>query len=394
YWTWLTEEPVFQSWIERRSRILWILGGPGAGKSHLAAWLIAHLSEKANVPGDTRASQIVYFFVKSYSDHLCDLNNILKALAWQLCKNNATFEAHVAAACRDSNPTYTPEDTCEKRFFLLDRSKNHNDIDSYVKRQLEQVQILRRMRRVKPQGKQDANAAGAYIRKQILLGANGSFLWARLVIDTIINKDIAQIEEVLREPPSSLDDIYDRVFLDRFAKNQDLEKDSTRRMPLELDFFLGLAHWRPNLLLWEGIRGTFSAFFDLEFPKGKDPDAVEKKQNATTVQKRDDMFEDSSDGGFDFTGVPEEETDSGLVATSSADSALWEVPLWRRNAESKHRDQLNDGQLNTKITLCHARSMDFVQREGRSTQRDNLVHAIIPEMDRAQVDRRHDDDVP
>lgn len=106
------------------------------------------------------------------------------------------------------------------------------------------------------------------------------------------------------------------------------------------------------------------------------------------------MFEDSSDGGFDFTGVPEEETDSGLVATSSADSALWEVPLWRRNAESKHRDQLNDGQLNTKITLCHARSMDFVQREGRSTQRDNLVHAIIPEMDRAQVDRRHDDDVP
>ncbi|TLD28206.1 hypothetical protein PspLS_03751 [Pyricularia sp. CBS 133598] len=306
--------------------------------------------------------------------------------------------------------------TRQEKFYLIkvDKTKNQNDIDSYVRRRLEDVEILRRMRKMKPRGKQDANAAGARIKKRILAGADGVFLWARLLIKMILNKDLAQIEEILREPPETLDDMIESV-LDRMASDKDLGHQLLRKMLLyvvyvqrplrfgELNEFLSLPDRKPNLLLWERTRGVISAVFDLRFPGDQDPDEIEDhEEEENEVERSDDekgnddgSESDDDEGGFDFTGDDEDEdtgaddSDSQEIFAPVASHRLrtsWEMQLRRQNTTTQYQTYLNDAQIKTKITFCHARFKDYLQREGRSRNRTKLVHAIIPETERVHIE--------
>ncbi|KAL5872412.1 hypothetical protein ACKVWC_008044 [Pyricularia oryzae] len=307
--------------------------------------------------------------------------------------------------------------TRQEKFYLIkvDKTKNQNDIDSYVRRRLEDVEILRRMRKMKPRGKQDANAAGARIKKRILAGADGVFLWARLLIKMILNKDLAQIEEILREPPETLDDMIESV-LDRMASDKDLGHQLLRKMLLyvvyvqrplrfgELNEFLSLPDRKPNLLLWERTRGVLSAVFDLRFPGDQDPDEIqdddeeENELEGSGDEKGNDEGSDQSDDeedGFDFTGDDEDE-DTGADDSDNQDifapvashrlRTSWEVQLRRQNTTTQYQTYLNDAQIKTEITFCHARFKDYLQREGRSRNRTKLVHAIIPETERVHIE--------
>ncbi|TLS24871.1 hypothetical protein PpBr36_08603 [Pyricularia pennisetigena] len=306
--------------------------------------------------------------------------------------------------------------TRQEKFYLIkvDKTKNQNDIDSYVRQRLEDVEVLRRMRRVKPRGKQDANAAGARIKKRILAGADGVFLWARLLIKMILSKDLAQIEEILREPPETLDDMIESV-LDRMASDKDLGHQMLRKMLLyvvyvqrplrfgELNEFLSLPDRKPNLLLWERTRGVLSAVFDLRFPGDQDPDEMEDDAEVNELdgsgdEKRNGDGSDQSDDeddGFDFTGDDEDE-DAGADDSEKQEIFVpialhrlhtsWEVQLRRQNTTTQYHTYLRDAQLKTKITFCHARFKDYLQREGRSRNRTKLVHAIIPETERVHVE--------
>ncbi|KAI6375402.1 hypothetical protein MCOR25_002968 [Pyricularia grisea] len=308
------------------------------------------------------------------------------------------------------------EFTRQEKFYLIkvDKTKNQNDIDSYVRRRLEDVEILRRMRKMKPRGKQDANAAGARIKKRILAGADGVFLWARLLIKMILNKDLAQIEEILREPPETLDDMIESV-LDRMASDKDLGHQLLRKMLLyvvyvqrplrfgELNEFLSLPDRKPNLLLWERTRGVLSAVFDLRFPGDQDPDEIEDDDEENELGGSDDDKgkddesdqSDDEDGGFDFTGDDEgedtsaDDNDNQQIFAPIASHRLrtsWEVQLRRQNTTTQYQTYLNDAQIKTEITFCHARFKDYLQREGRSRNRNKLVHAIIPETERVHIE--------
>ena len=75
---WLTDEPFFRAWLEEQASVLWIFGGPGAGKSYLSTWIVKHLGAHASSGTSTPTA---YFFVKENSAVLRDPNNILKTLA-------------------------------------------------------------------------------------------------------------------------------------------------------------------------------------------------------------------------------------------------------------------------------------------------------------------------
>lgn len=88
------------SWIEDRIRtwwqgsqpLLWLHGGPGVGKSHLASKIISDLSkpESSTTPPPTVAS----FFCKNNDVDLQSLNKALRTLAWQIATQQPTFAAH------------------------------------------------------------------------------------------------------------------------------------------------------------------------------------------------------------------------------------------------------------------------------------------------------------
>lgn len=229
---WLQKEPIFASWMDQKATILWVFGGPGAGKSYLSTWIVKTLLEKdASLRGP-----VAYFFIKENSEILRDANVILKTLAAQLIDKDVEFRQHAVAVCSQRSSTVTADDTwenlflayygnpqpgsvrkatmivdgldeatpstrrtilgymqelvggrraalhfavvgrtslrsdmnftrLEKIYFIeVSKYKNRDDIDTYIRKRLEEVEILQVMRRLKPNGLKRANKTGALIR--------------------------------------------------------------------------------------------------------------------------------------------------------------------------------------------------------------------------------------
>lgn len=133
------------------------------------------------------------------------------------------------------------------------------------------------MRRVKPNGLKKANKEGRRIKKKVSEGAAGVFLWAKLLLDSLVKKDLPQIEAALASPPSKLDDMIYSVFR-RITMEGSLDQNVMRkilmftvysRRPLvfgELDIVTSLPDCKLNYLLWKRMRGILSSVFDLQFP--------------------------------------------------------------------------------------------------------------------------------
>ena len=481
---WLQKEPLFDTWIGQRAPILWVFGGPGAGKSYLSTWTILRLIELHDQRLDYGDGvSVSYFYIKENKEILRDPNVILKTLAWQITLVDRLFRKHAAGVCKSPRSTITAEDTWENLFldfYKSDRArdrhaiivldgldeappaarmtllgflrnivaagrattrariqvavfgrstlrgdmhfrreekyievssvKNRNDIDSYIQKRLEEVELLKELRKAKPNGLQQANKTGKRIKKKVLDGADGVFLWAKLLLDQIIKKDLIQIEKILENPPANLDEMIWSVF-DRLAKDQDMDHESVRRMlawvayarrPLffgEIDLILSLPIRRPNFLLWASLRGRFASIFDLKFPKGYDPtddDDATSNLKETDLDDDDQSTQEEEDApAFDFTGDDDEGEDSENDF-GSADTGVLSVEANRGlesltvgDSSNDRRESLHifsDGQLKTVVTFSHQRIRDYLVREGSAETRRKPAMDIYPDMQRVQLD--------
>lgn len=480
---WLQREPLFDTWISRRAPILWVFGGPGAGKSYLSTWTILRLFELHDQRADhTDGVSVGYFYIKENKEILRDPNVILKTVAWQITLVDRMFRKHAASVCKSPRATVTAEDTWENLFldfYQSDRArdrnaiivldgldeaptaarmtllrllrnivaagrgtarariqfavfgratlrgdmqfsreekyievssvKNRNDIDSYIQRRLEEVELLKELRKVKPNGPQQANKTGKRIKKKVLDGADGVFLWAKLLLDQIIRKDLTQIEKILANPPPNLDEMIWSVF-DRLSKDQDMDHESVRRMlawvayarrPLlfgEIDLVLSLPTWRPNLLLWTSLRGRFASIFHLKFPKGYDPEEehqaeVSPKQTDPNDSHHTTYEEETLE--FDFTGDSDEDEEGDdkiqaadtTVLSAQANRGLESLAI---NSRSNKKDNslhvFSDGQMKTIVSFSHQRIKDFLVREGSPQTRTKAAMDIYPNVQRVQFD--------
>lgn len=95
----------------------------------------------------------------------------------------------------------------EEKYIEVSSAKNRHDIDSCIKKRLEDVELLKRLHKIKPNRPQQANKTGKRIKKKVLDGADGVFLWAKLLSDQITKKDLTQIEKILANPPPNLDEM-------------------------------------------------------------------------------------------------------------------------------------------------------------------------------------------
>ncbi|KAG8533475.1 uncharacterized protein KY384_002258 [Bacidia gigantensis] len=155
---WIRKEPLFQQWIAQESPILWILGGPGAGKSFLSSKIIAHLQEKfPQDPHVPSRESVGYFYVREDDQQLRSLNAILKSLALQIATNNPIYRKHAANVCNSPDKIGTAKHTWQNLFLDFFSSDQNRDSVVFIvidgldeapkKEQTAFLKILRRLLR-------------------------------------------------------------------------------------------------------------------------------------------------------------------------------------------------------------------------------------------------------
>ena len=130
---WIKGEPLYRQWIHEERPTLWILGGPGAGKSFLSSRIISHLQEVfPQDPYRPSRISIAYFYIKEDDHSLRSVNTILKVIALQLATNDSVFRSFAADICKSPEDVGTAKRTWERLFMNFFRSRQSRDSAAFV----------------------------------------------------------------------------------------------------------------------------------------------------------------------------------------------------------------------------------------------------------------------
>lgn len=90
---WIKTEGAFTAWLSRENRALFLLGGVGSGKSHVAASVVEVLQSryKMSTTGDELSPLIAYFFCQPRKDVKTDLIRGMRSVVGQLAYQDAKF---------------------------------------------------------------------------------------------------------------------------------------------------------------------------------------------------------------------------------------------------------------------------------------------------------------
>jgi len=105
---WLIQHDKFQSWVQSpSSTVLWVYGGPGTGKSFLAANVLEHITSKKALDEDAGIAFVYY-------DHQVaaqqDRNHAVRAMLKQLCRTRKVAPEHLLQAKQKALPVGSAED--------------------------------------------------------------------------------------------------------------------------------------------------------------------------------------------------------------------------------------------------------------------------------------------
>lgn len=101
-------EDLLGTWWQGTQPLLWIHGGPGVGKSHLASKIIAGLAN-GEFSGTAPVPLVASFFCRNNDVDLRSINKALRTLVWQIATQSPSFAAHVEDFClkEEAENTYT-----------------------------------------------------------------------------------------------------------------------------------------------------------------------------------------------------------------------------------------------------------------------------------------------
>ncbi|KAK3684184.1 hypothetical protein B0T22DRAFT_520823 [Podospora appendiculata] len=280
------------------------------------------------------------------------------------------------------------------RCIEVSRLKNGDDIN-YIKKRLQTLEILHELCQLKPDGWKRASKEGGRILKRVSQGANGIFLWAKLLLDSLMGKGLSQIQAVLASPPSTLDDMISSVFA-RIARDEELNQDVVRKILLfmvyarrsllfgELSIIASLPGREPNHLLWRHVRGQLSSLLELKYPYPYDPDhdhdleatanpdppPPESGHGAERCDSDDEKpldFSCASDDGHEIDDVP---ASGGDDTDTKADGVVVEPDHTNTQKESEaFISHLSWGQAFTQVAFYHTRIRDFLAEESDAKTR-------------------------
>ena len=130
---WIKEEPLYKSWINEEEPILWIFGGPGAGKSFLSSKIVSHLQD-LHAQDSVHATRISvgYFYITENDERLRSLNAIFKSVALQIANDNPVYKKHVVNVCESRDRIGTARSTWQNLFLDFFGSQQNADSAAFV----------------------------------------------------------------------------------------------------------------------------------------------------------------------------------------------------------------------------------------------------------------------
>lgn len=130
---WIKEEPLYKGWINEEKFILWIFGGPGAGKSFLSSKIVSHLLDLyVQDPDHAVRISVGYFYIKENDERLRSVNAILKSVALQIANHNPVYKKHVVNVCESSDRIGTAKSTWKNLFLDFFGSQQNADNAAFV----------------------------------------------------------------------------------------------------------------------------------------------------------------------------------------------------------------------------------------------------------------------
>ena len=130
---WIEEEPLYRSWIKGENPILWIFGGPGAGKSFLSSKIVSHLQDCYGPRHDQPARvSVAYFYIRENDERLRSLNAIFKSVALQIANDNPVYKKHVVNVCESQDRIGTARNSWQSLFLDFFDSQQNADSAAFV----------------------------------------------------------------------------------------------------------------------------------------------------------------------------------------------------------------------------------------------------------------------
>ncbi|KAL8951463.1 MAG: hypothetical protein Q9222_002564 [Ikaeria aurantiellina] len=406
---------------------------------------------------------IAYFYIKENEQQLRDPNTILKTLAWQIAEQASAFKRHAAEVCSSKKKIISAEQTWlnlflafyasmanidrstmlvidgldeapraarsallgffkgllseiagdmdferEEKFIEVSRAKNQQDLNRYIEDRLSGLSIIKRLveldrleakKASKKPGKPQAPIGRKKLKDKISSNADGVFLWAKLLLDQIHDKDYREIEKILSRPPSSLENMVKHVY-QRLSAEEDVIESIKKLLtwtayaqrPLlfgEIELILSLPSRAPNLLLWDKFEGSFASIYEMTIPEHKESDESEVQEDKVVTVNAEESVQEAEDSGHDdsvakesddfseFEGQDELDTLSAADSadndgsSDTSDSKLLDDIEMDRGLEAlavgelstvagEHLHAYTDWQSKTRITFSHLQFREFL----------------------------------
>jgi Cdc6-like AAA superfamily ATPase len=120
---WIFKERLFKKWVDHRTPIMWVFGGPGAGKSFLSTFMISHLEKLHTAdPQHLPSFSASYFYIKESNQQMRSLITILRRLSFQIARNNIVYRRYVASFADSIDKISTPKRICQQLFLEFSTS--------------------------------------------------------------------------------------------------------------------------------------------------------------------------------------------------------------------------------------------------------------------------------
>ncbi|WYZ42120.1 hypothetical protein EsH8_V_001015 [Colletotrichum jinshuiense] len=266
---WILDHDDFRRWHEHgQSRLLWIKGDPGKGKTMLACGIISELEKR---PEDIVLS---YFFCQATDVSLNSATCVVRGLLYLLLDQQPTLIKHLQKKYdhtgkqlfEDTNSwdalskmlittlqqlstqnTYLVVDgldecvmglsqllhlivqvsSSSKAKWLLS-SRNRSDIEKILRPTESRTRLSLELRENAELVSQAVNAYIAQcisdlallqgnkklqdeVQHELQLKANGTFLWVALVVQELHNAEIFEVIDIIHDIPTGLDELYERM---------------------------------------------------------------------------------------------------------------------------------------------------------------------------------------
>ncbi|KAG4433647.1 hypothetical protein IFR05_010867 [Cadophora sp. M221] len=271
---WILEHPDFQQWRDdTQSRLLWIKGDPGKGKTMLISGILDELSPSTKLRDKKATTLLSYFFCQATDDRINNALATLRGLIYLLIDQQPLLISHVRkkydhagkALFEDPNAwvalseifTSILQDPSLKSIYviidaldecnanlsqLLDlisrtaltstrvkwivSSRNEPNIEAWLRLDQTQtrfslelneehvsraVQVFIDVKVANLRLIKDNSELQKTVRDQIYAKANGTFLWAALVLKELEPVDSWDVLDVLQDMPPELEPLYDRM---------------------------------------------------------------------------------------------------------------------------------------------------------------------------------------